>query len=403
MLNIESTEDIQIQINDMQSGYCVLIKLINYDELQAICGFAIAKHIMNDLNKIIRQICREMTTPAYSKIEHNKVLVILPNSDHELIKKFVYKAYTASQLYTNEQIEFAYMNCKIASIDFPGASNNADEIYALLAGLLVHDKDRSCYYKSYDSRLHNLEIIKTSNKKLNKLRKALENNTVVFAYQPIVDRKTGHTHYYECLLRMPDDHNNLVSVGGVIQDAESKGLINIIDQIVLRMAVNELVNASEISLSVNISNIGILDSYLLEIAESLLRQHSDVAPRLIIEITETSINEDYENTKMFIDRLHKFGCRFALDDFGSGFTSFKQLQNLPIDIIKIDGSYIRNVINDRHSQYFVETLVKISEELGIKTVAEFVENGEIAKFLIDIKVDGMQGNFFSPASSKRNL
>ena len=100
-------------------------------------------------------------------------------------------------------------------------------------------------------------------------------------------------------------------------------------------------------------------------------------------------------------RLRKFGCKFALDDFGAGFTSFKQLQNLPIDIIKIDGSYVRNITRDVPSQDFVAKLIKISEDLGAKTVAEFVENGEIAKCLIDLKVDAMQGDFFSPASVQK--
>ena len=113
------------------------------------------------------------------------------------------------------------------------------------------------------------------------------------------------------------------------------------------------------------------------------------------------MNQDFITTKKFIDTLHTYGCRFALDDFGSGFTSFKQLLNLPIDIIKIDGSYIRDILDNDHNRFFVEALISLASDLGIKTVAEFVENGEIARFLIDIKIDGMQGNFFLPASENR--
>jgi EAL domain-containing protein (putative c-di-GMP-specific phosphodiesterase class I) len=166
------------------------------------------------------------------------------------------------------------------------------------------------------------------------------------------------------------------------------------------MVVGELVADRNITLSVNISNIGVLNKRLLKKAEYLLKKH-DVSKRLIIEITETSLNQDYVSTKKFIDRLHKLGCRFALDDFGSGFTSFKQLLNLPIDIIKIDGSYIRDILSNDHSKFFVEALIRLAEDLGIKTVAEFVENGAIARFLIDIKIGGMQGNFFLPASDSR--
>lgn len=219
-------------------------------------------------------------------------------------------------------------------------------------------------------------------------------------YQSIVDRKSGNIEYYECLLRVLDEENNFVSVGSMIEDAETKGLINIVDFTVIELAIKELASDKKIKLSVNISNIGVLNKRLLRRIENLLRKY-DVAKRLIIEITETSLNQDFATTKKFIDVLHGYGCRFALDDFGSGFTSFKQLLNLPIDIIKIDSSYIRDILSNNHSRFFVEALINLADDLGIKTVAEFVENGEIARFLIDIKIGAMQGNFFLPASDSR--
>jgi EAL domain-containing protein (putative c-di-GMP-specific phosphodiesterase class I) len=216
----------------------------------------------------------------------------------------------------------------------------------------------------------------------------------------VVDRETGNIIYYEFLLRVKNKENKWISVGPMICDAESKGLISIVDFTVIEMAISELARDKKISLSVNISNVGVLNHRLLKRLEILLKKY-DVATRLIIEITETSLNDDFEAIKSFIDTLHKYGCKFALDDFGSGFTSFQQLLNLPIDIIKIDGSYIRDILRNDHSRFFVETLIKLAADLGIKTVAEFVENGEIAKFLIDIKIGGMQGNFFLPASEER--
>lgn len=395
-LGVEIT-NMQSEIDRIKSGHCLLVKLANYDEIQTMLWSA--AYIVDDLGKIVRKICNDFNIPICIHIEHSKLLIILPKIDPTLLKNFIFAIYSETQLYTNKQLPEAYMNCKIASINFPEASTNAGEIYALLIGMLSTAKDQ-LYHQEYDPKFHDLEIIKASNKQLNQLRIALAQKTIQFAYQPIFDRKTGHIPYYECLLRFPDEHNNLISVGPIIQKAENKGLINLIDHTVFEMAVGELVNEQNTSLSVNISNIGILDNNLLDMAENLLKKH-DVSKRLIVEITETALNEDYERTKLFIDSLHRFGCKFALDDFGSGFTSFKQLQNLPIDIIKIDGSYVRNISSSHHCKYFIETLVKISEDLGIKTVAEYVENGEVAKFLIDIKVDGMQGNFFSPASSKR--
>ncbi|MGI4775547.1 MAG: EAL domain-containing protein [Janthinobacterium lividum] len=398
MINLEAKLiNIQAQLDKIATGYCILIKLINFDELCAILGSA--QLIIDDLNKIIRKTCSLYSNEIFNQIDHNKIVVVIPKIGLELLRHLVHKLYTESQLYINDDVPSAYMNCQIATISFPDNTNRAAEIYNMLIGIVAISKNQNYYYE-YDQIIHSPLIIKSSNERLNQLRRALVNKTHAFVYQPIIDRKTGNIAYYECLLRIPSNDGILISVGPLISDAENKGLINIVDQTVFKMAVEELNNANDISLSVNISNFGVMDDNMLEIAESLLKKYQ-VSDRLIVEITETTLNNDYERTKLFINRLHSFGCRIALDDFGAGFTSYKQLQHLPIDIVKIDGSYIRNITSSHHSKYFVESLIKISEELGVKTVAEFVENDEIAKFLIDIKIDGMQGNFFSPASSHR--
>ena len=96
--------------------------------------------------------------------------------------------------------------------------------------------------------------------------------------------------------------------------------------------------------------------------------------------------------------MHKLGCKFAIDDFGSGFTSFKQLLDLPIDIVKIDGSYIRNILNNEQHKIFVKSLIDLAKNLNITAVAEFVESDEITDFLKSLEVTAMQGDFLLAAS-----
>lgn len=399
MAMLESVIDyrvLQTEIDKVGKGVCFACKLLNYDEIEFIDS---SKHfIVNDLERIIEDVSKELNIPLkFKKIKKDDILFILDITDSDLIKNFARKLYLFSQLYINEEQPAIYMNCCIASVKFPEVSNNAEDIEKALYMLLSHS---SSYYREYSREEHDLENIKKSNIQLNLLRQALAKKTLRFAYQPIVDRSTMKIHYYECLLRIPDENGAYISVGPIIPIAENKGLIFVIDQIVLEMAIRELAENPELMLAVNISNIGTTDEALWEVAENLLRTY-DVSGRLIIEITETSFNENYEKITTFINNLRKFGCKFALDDFGSGFTSFKKLQSLPIDIIKIDGKYVRSITSDVQSRYFVERLIKISEDLHIDTVAEFVENGEIAKFLIDLKVGGLQGNFYSEAKFDR--
>ncbi|MGX6960851.1 MAG: EAL domain-containing protein [Rickettsia endosymbiont of Pentastiridius leporinus] len=388
---------LQAEIDRIGKGVCFACRLVNYDEIKFIEQDKYS--IIKDLEKIIEKVSRELNIfLEFKKVKKDGILFILNTLDSDIVKNFARKLYLLSQLYINEKQPAIYMNCCIASVEFPKASNNSEEIDKILNMLL--SQNNNYYYREYNRDEHDLENIKKSNILLNLLRQALAKKTMRFAYQPIIDRAAMKVHYYECLLRIPDENGTYISVGPIIPIAENKGLIFIIDQIVLEMTVNELVRTPELTLAVNISNIGTTDEALWETAENLLRTN-DVRGRLIIEITETSFNENYGKITLFINKLRRFGCKFALDDFGSGFTSFKQLQSLPIDIIKIDGKYVRSITSDVQSRYFVERLIKISEDLNIDTVAEFVENGEIAKCLIDLKVGGLQGNFYSEAKFDR--
>ena len=395
--NARIISNLQKEINQVGAGILLHVKLLNKDELDIL---------IEDTNTIIDKFCLMVDKACENAEEHHviktsdhrEIYIILPEAPR-IAEKLAYSIYSQIQLYVDSEYSESYFKCSVGSIKFSQDNKlKASKLLSLLGYGMSCSNDQSYY--CYDDNPIDIENLRERNNQLNLLRSALLENKAKFMYQPVVDRKSGNIEYYECLLRVFDEENNPISVGPMIEDAESKGLINIVDFTVIEMAVKELVEDKKINLSVNISNIGVLNKRLLKKIENLLKKY-DVAKRLIIEITETSLNQDFVNTKKFIDTLHQYGCRFALDDFGSGFTSFKQLLNLPIDIIKIDGSYIRDILSNNHSRFFVEALINLAEDLGIKTVAEFVENGEIAKFLIDIKIGAMQGDFFLPASEER--
>ncbi len=391
-------KDLQQEIVLRKKGIMMVVSLANKDELDIL---------LDQSDKVIERFFTIVDIACHESIEYKiirdseptKLYVFIPNN-LKIAEKLACSIYSQVQLDVDKALPESYLKCSVQSIRFPQKiAHNVEKLLALLNYGNCVSTDKSYYY-NYDENPVDIEDLRTKNIKLNLLRISLFQKSAKFVYQPIVERETGYISYYECLLRVQDQQNKWVSVGNMISDAESKGLISIVDFTVVEMAILELKRDKNINLSVNISNIGVLDKKLLKKIEDLLKKHG-VAKRLIIEITETSLNDDFKTTKNFIDSLHKYGCRFALDDFGSGFTSFHQLLNLPIDIIKIDGSYIRDILKNDHSKFFVEALIKLAADLGIKTVAEFVENGEIARFLIDIKIGGMQGNFFLPASNDR--
>jgi EAL domain-containing protein (putative c-di-GMP-specific phosphodiesterase class I) len=371
---------------------------LNKDELNILIDDTSV--IVDQFHVMVNKACEKASDYTILNSDDPTKLYIVVKDDPKVPEKLAYSVYSQVQLYVDANLPESYLKCAVSSIKFSKENKvKADKLVSMMTYGMSQSTDGSYYY-NYDDKPFDVEKLREDNINLNLLRTSLFKKRAKFMYQPVVDRETGNIEYYECLLRVPDENNNFVSVGSMIEDAERKGLISIVDFTVVEMAIKELVADQKIKLSVNISNIGVLNKRLLKRIESLLKKFN-VAKRLIIEITETSLNHDFATTKKFIDVLHSYGCKFALDDFGSGFTSFKQLLNLPIDIIKIDGSYIRDILSNNHSRFFVEALINLAEDLGIKTVAEFVENGEIAKFLIDIKIGGMQGNFFLPASEER--
>lgn len=391
-------EQLQYEIERLNTGTLLAVKLLNYPEISLLVEKA--DLFMEKFYLIVETVCMEISMCTVVKAaDPTKIYILLPN-DEAVIERLAYSIYLQVHLYVDTEFPYSYLKCTIGSIKFD--HKKEFNLIRLLSNLnygMTSLNDSGFYYR-YEQNPVNLEKLKTNNLHLNFLRNSILKSKIKFAYQPIIDRETGGIEYYECLLRIQDDKDNFVSIGPIVADAESKGLINIVDFMVVEMAVKELSRDKNIKLSVNISNIGLLNKSLQKKIENLFQQY-DVADRLIIEITETSLNQNFEDTKIFINALHSYGCCFALDDFGSGFTSFKQLLHLPIDIIKIDGSYIRGILIDKYSRSFVKSFINLAANLGIKTVAEFVENGEIAKYLIDIKIDGMQGNFFLPASETR--
>ena len=125
-----------------------------------------------------------------------------------------------------------------------------------------------------------------------------------------------------------------------------------------------------------------------------LKNRRDVAERLVVEITETAALQDIDETSRFVSALRALGCKVALDDFGSGFTTFHHLKALTVDVVKIDGSFIRNITTDTENQIFIHNLLALARALGVSSVAECVETREDADFLTGVGIDLLQGYYF---------
>jgi EAL domain-containing protein (putative c-di-GMP-specific phosphodiesterase class I) len=233
------------------------------------------------------------------------------------------------------------------------------------------------------------------------LRAALGQDRLLFAFQPVVCAASGELDYFECLLRMRDPNGGLIACGEFIAAAEETRLISLIDRYVLNQVFAELATHPDVRLGFNVSGRTACDRPWLRSMMALLRRRPDWARRLVIEITETAALDDLGESARFVDTLRHAGCRVALDDFGAGHTSLRHLQALAVDIIKIDGSFVRDLTARRENRIILRHLLGLARGFGLGTVAECVETAEEAALLREEGVGYLQGYHFGRPTVER--
>jgi EAL domain-containing protein (putative c-di-GMP-specific phosphodiesterase class I) len=228
-----------------------------------------------------------------------------------------------------------------------------------------------------------------------KIEQALVDQRMTLYFQPIMEIANGEISHYEVLIRMIDTDGTIIMPGEFISVAERTGLIHQINRYVLQASIEKLASLkgleTKINLSINLSGRVMDDPQLLQQLTHLLSSHNVDPQRLVFELTETAALADVNAAERLMTELQSLGCRFALDDFGVGFSSFYYLRELPLDIVKIDGSFIKQLPNNPKDQVFVKALTEMAHALGKETVAEFVEDETTLNLLADLGVVYAQG------------
>ena len=222
---------------------------------------------------------------------------------------------------------------------------------------------------------------------------ALDQHRMLLMLQPIVDATTLDVKHYECLLRMEKLDGSRISAGDFIPVAEQLGMAHLIDRRTLEMTVELLKRHPEIRLALNVSGLTPANHEWLVALHQLTGGRRALTERLIIEITETAVISDIDQTIAFVDTLKELGCKVAIDDFGAGYTSFKNLKLLAIDMVKIDGAFIKNLAADPQDLVFIKALRDLASSLGMETVAEWVQDQETVDILRGAGIDLLQGYF----------
>lgn len=231
-----------------------------------------------------------------------------------------------------------------------------------------------------------------------RIRDAIDNDEFVLYYQPIVGEAPGGAEFYEVLLRMPDQDGKLVGPGAFFPAAERFGMMVEIDYWViensLRVLADYLSNGRNVRFSVNLSGHVFEDQALASRVVESLDKYKLNGKSVVFEVTEQAAVRYMDRASSLIQSLRNVGCKFALDDFGTGFSSYSYIKNLPIDFIKISGSFIKGIKKDKVDQAMVRSIVQVAQALGKQTIAEYIEDKSTLTMLKKMGIDYFQGMYF---------
>ncbi|MEA2925026.1 MAG: hypothetical protein QOD25_2148 [Alphaproteobacteria bacterium] len=290
----------------------------------------------------------------------------------------------------------------IGGVTAPRHASNVQEILARAQETLDRAKaKRPGSYQVYRPNVEREALRRDNVRAADEIVNALNERRILLAFEPVVVTATRQTAFYECLMRIRRADGSLVPAQEVIPVAERLGLVRLLDHRVLELLIGEMAAVPNLTASINVSPASITDPDWWTALGALLRANAGVAERLIVEITETTVIHDIDDTRGFVSRVKDLGCKIAIDDFGSGYTSFRNLRKLGVDILKIDGAFVRNLMRTGDDQAFVSALVDLAKRLGLKTVAEWVQDEPSAALLADWGCDYLQGALVGLAAAER--
>jgi len=278
---------------------------------------------------------------------------------------------------------------------------------------LLAQADRACHRAKARGR-NQYQFYKASSREMNemaaevgwsqKIQKALQDDAFVLHYQPIIDINSGQPAYYEVLLRMRDGQRKLIPPSAFLPAANRFGLMGEIDQWVIRNAVQKLAGFrskdSGVQFTLNVSGSIFETTDPFKYIQKHLQENDVPLDAIVLEITEQVAVRNTANAAKKMAYLAEHGCKFAIDDFGAGHSSYKYLKTLPVDFVKIDGGFISNLVEDFIDQRIVSSICEIAKATNNKTIAEHVGDYETFELVRDLGVDYAQGFYLGKPSAK---
>ncbi|WP_051443927.1 bifunctional diguanylate cyclase/phosphodiesterase [Afipia sp. P52-10] len=389
------------EANRFRASFSFLVVAIDHlARINDAFGFDVADEVIREVAVRIR--LRLRGGDALGRFSGNKLGLILKNCSTDDMKVAAerFLACIRDEVVPTK-LGPVSVTISIGGVNVPRYARLTDDVISRAQEALEMAKTRRA--GSFASWLPNVE--RDAQRRVNirvtdEIVTALNDRRLVVAFEPVVRADTHEPAFYESLVRVQHDEG-LVLAPDIVPVAEKLGLIRLVDHRVLELVLAELAASPLVQLSLNISPETTTDPDWWSSIEACLRANPSITQRLIVEITETVAIRHLDDVRHFVTRLKNHGCRIAIDDFGAGYTSFRNLRRLGVDIVKIDGAFVQNVVHSHDDRAFVQTLIDLARRLGLQTVAEWVQDAEAAALLRGWGCDYIQGRFIGLASDEK--
>jgi diguanylate cyclase (GGDEF)-like protein len=389
-----------IQAEDTDGGNCAFLiaAINNLAVVNDAYGFEVADEVIVAVGQRLKQVVR--TGDAIARYSGSKFGIILNNCGEDDLKtaseRFLSVA-RDSVIETGRGPVWALLS--IGALNLPKHAQDVNTAMARAEEALTEARrlpsDGFVIYKPSEKLVSERSL---NARCASEIVTCLKEDRFKLAFQPIVDAKSKAVVMHEALLRMADETGEMIAAVHLIPIAEKLGLVRLIDRAVVQLTLAALLDYPDSRISFNISGTTATDPRWFDQLIDILTAHRSVMNRLTIEITETVALSDLEETARFTSALRDLGCSVAIDDFGAGYTSFRNIKPLNVDILKLDGSFCQNLKANPDNEYFVRSLIDLAKKLGLKTIAEWVQSPDDADCLQFWGIDYMQGNLFGEAA-----
>lgn len=390
-------KNIRAALQSKTTGALAFIDVNHFKQINDFHGHTVGDQVLVNIADTLKHIIRSID--FVSRLAGDEFTVFFSRVDETNIAHILDKLANSLNSYITLQdgsrIEYSV---SIGAALFPLHSQQEEELI-VKADIAMYKAKKSGVgrWHLFDPVHDDLKDLQEDNRLIYSLKQAIDHNRLLLYYQPILCLENKTVSHYEVLLRMIDENGKMIFPGDFIPAAERMGLIRDIDEWVLghalqQLALNLKINP-DLKFTVNISAPSLQASGFPNLLEQAVKDSGIASKHLIIELTETAYIDNFEQVQNNLKKINALGVKIALDDFGVGFSSFSYLKKMPLSYVKLDGSYVKELLNSPEDQVFVEGVSKMVQAFGMQTIAEFVGDDATCKRLMELGVSYGQGYF----------